>query len=580
MFIFIFTILIVCIYTLFFCTIGLYLQQKLRLGSNYVDRNYYSKLGSAFFIGYIFFLSSWVLLEKIILNAKNSLFIITFIAVVLIWLTYTKKESLFLVNYKQLLITFSVLTIVVSLGFIKAIIPMPGGYLQNSTTISPFAGFGGVVHSFRAGNLSNFIVTENYFPKINQHSGQSIIASIPIFITNQSPQLPLILWLNIFISFFMLLIYGFSRNFISNPLLASIPLLFVLLGNTVLSPIYSSITDTESALMLVSNIDSLFGITSFFLLLIYTFEFIYSKKYNSSFILLLALTGFIWNIISGQMNGLFCVVLIFLMYSQYKKVTSIKLLAITFVSFLLSTMVGAIVIGGMLLPSMYNSNIGVPGLMMLQRADSPTISLRSPRTSENSVYQNTNLLVNDTNLKQPGTTGTHNTKNKFISTIKNNQFTFTLAKLIRSIQLVFFPLLGLVLLSKLLRTDTFLLHEQNFLKYLFSSSILLFCLGWAISSIFNIYGYTWELSKFFYIGSFLTMFILGLSLIKYYKKETVTFKKISLVLLALFIITGPSINYVTTISNNMHNFYNSKSELAFYERLNFLIYNKIIFGNK
>jgi len=212
-----------------------------------------------------------------------------------------------------------------------------------------------------------------------------------------------------------------------------------------------------------------------------------------------------------------------------------------------SLILGAYLLGGMLSPRSDISNSQIPGVMSVQQEDEPLLKMRFPRTGEGnsqSLSSFTELyreISKDNSAEQaPAIVSRIDTLN---SNLKKNPLTFGAAKIARSFQLVFFPLCGLLLGLYVLKKNFLPKTKRSLFTHLLATGSILFILGWAASSLFELYGYYWELSKFLYIGSFLAMLIFGISLVRYYETTTDRPKQILIALLISLMLIGPCTEY-------------------------------------
>lgn len=587
---FLITAAIITLYVILFVVSGNCLKQYLITDTNHKFHQTFH-IGLSFFIGLTTFLCSWVLAGHILNNAKSGLALATSLLISVSALLYLKNNRF---RYNRYTVTAcSLLTLLlVGLSIFKALSPMPEYFITQPEQVNPFAGFGSVAHSFRAGNITEYIVSTNSLPTIGQHSGQSIIASIPLFFDQNAPQLSLTIWLGIFISFLIIATYGLARLFIDRKYLALIPVLIVALGNSVLSPFYSSLTDTESALLLNSNIDSLIGIVTFLILSVLVYLSL-CKNPTKVLLFTVFLTGLIWNITSGQMIVLFVLLMIWWSITARQNPQLINLIK-TFLVFICGAALGAFFLGGIFSFSNSSNHTSIPGVMSLKQPDTPPISLRFPRTGESGSQTLSRLkemmTPSQTEAEVKLYAPVENQTTEITSPIKQNKLLFAIAKVVRSIQVVFFPLLGLVIMYVIIKRKLYFSETKlTLIKQFWSSSLLLFGTGWIASTFFIVYGYYWELSKFFYIGVYLGMLCLGISLamfIQNYKKY-----RPWLIALTAFILLGPTLElFGVRILGNIYlpptehpNFQSniegvSLKPLDLEERFNFLINNKGTYG--
>ncbi len=536
------TFIIILAFTTIWYLLGKSLSEYLWSKAQFNYHSYFLA-GSNFIVGALLFLASWLILSHLTGEAKFSLGLLTFLSI--IYCVYTDRLNLKLSILNRrglwLLLAISLFSL---LFILKALLPMPQYFVTNPQLTSPFFGFGAVGHSFRAGNLTQYIVDENQFPNINQHSGQAIIASIPLFLGQTSPQLSLTLWLALFIFIFSLTVYGLARTFIKNRLIAIIPVATVFLGNTVLSPFYSSVTDTDSALLMSSNTESIFGIFSFTVVSLLIYE---NKSKNIVTLALgtiLFFCGVLWNVTSGQM-----IILLSALLALGSLVETIRKNNPAFyIKFLLALTIGAALgaftLGGMLFAREVNTSL--PGLMSVKNNDYAPIELRFPRTGEGNPNTLHNLKLIKSELSRETkaiskSTEISETDKELKATIKSDPILLMIAKLTRSVQLVFFPLLAIIG-SYFLYRRKILFSDNHSYRTLWGAITILFLIGWVISSSLTIYGYYWELSKFFFMGIFSSMFLLGLVMAKLIENGKLK-TKIIVGLLFVFVIFGPSLEF-------------------------------------
>lgn len=551
------TLLISILYSGLFLLTGSFIIEKLYLPNKDKFPKLYL-LGSGFFIGCGLFLSLWIILASLLHSAKLGLFLSTLVVIVISFLFLIRKTTTLRLKPKQSFLVILLFLTLIGFGTFKALTPMPNYYLTNPEAVNPFSSFGGVVHSFRAGNISEYIVLNDTLPIINQHSGQSILASIPMFIANQSAQLSLVIWLNIFIGFLIITIYGFLRQFFTKPIHTLIPLSIIFLGNTVLSPFYSSITDAESALLLSANIDVIFGIASFFILLISLYKVIVKEASFNWFIFLLIVLGLVWNITSSEMIILLLLSFVIILFTFRKRLEVMKTLGVPVMYFVLAAILGSLTIGGMLSP--IKSEVDIPGLMSLKVENEPLISLRFPRTGEGNAqnlnnFKNLYSTIKNPKVNSPQTTPVQDvqTNSDLKNEIKDNSLLWDIARLVRSFQLVFFPILGIFIAYYLLFKSKIPSHLSDLFRFLLINTTALFLVGWVASTVFKLYGYYWELSKFLYTGSFLAMLMFGLALSLILINTKRKYSKLLIIATIIFVTIGPITEYfVVRPLNNIY----------------------------
>lgn len=512
------------------------------------------KLGASYFVGLAVFLNSWQILSKII-GLRFGIYVLTLAVIIVIikkWNRYIYPE---LVGFKK---EFRLLTLLILLllivGTVKALTPLPDYYLNNADKINPFSGLGGVGHSFRAANLSLYFVEKNYIPVLNQNVGQSLLASIQMFCGFINPQLSLILWLNVTLGMALVFSYGLLAIFIkeTNWRVFSCFLLFV--GGPALSLSYVSVTDTGSTLILSNNLNTIISVFIFMVFLLYLFDS-YNKKINfKTDILFFVWFGFSGNMFGAQNILLAILVLLALLYKNRKEFATCSQTIFYLSIFLLGSIFGAL-FGGMLVPKFMISNVVIPGVMTIYQTNEKPVSFRFPRLSEgDSESFNRSLDVFNGRKKDDTLPLINNELSQNIQSlnsdslkykIKNNYILFALVRIFRSIQLIFYPLLALIVFKYIQKKDA-VLNSNLLLSYLFEITCILFTVGVVVSSVFSVYGYYWELSRFLYVGIFLSMFFVAL-VFSYLIKNCLSlrrFKEASFwLVLCVFILLGPFLEY-------------------------------------
>lgn len=200
---FIYSILFYIFSSILFTNIGYYLFCKIK-NNSIVNTNKYLSISSSFFLG-----SSITIIIVFILQILCGLFysiLIIYISYLIIFI-YNKNKIKY--NHYDLLL----ITIIIITQTTLTLIPMNLGLFNNLNLINPFYGYGSIVHSFRAANLSIYIYNNNSIPFINQNIGQSFFAAIPAFFKINCYQVNLVIWKSITLFFIFKLIYGMISIF-------------------------------------------------------------------------------------------------------------------------------------------------------------------------------------------------------------------------------------------------------------------------------------------------------------------------------------------------------------------------------
>jgi hypothetical protein len=542
--IFLFVLTSVFLLSILFVVAGSIILKKVPL---LVNSDFYFETGTSFFIGLaLFFTLAAPLARMQIIGTRTALAFSLSVFLFLIW-SYKKNFENLSGRKKELTISALVIFVILILGLVRSLVPVPPSYFDRPALVNPFATETAVAHSFRAANLSTYIADLDRLPLLNEHSLMSFLGAIPLTAGINAPQISLALWLAVSLAFFSLAIYGLARSFLPMPL-AVIPALFVLLGNTVFSFFYSSITDTGSALLLSSNLETLFGIIIMLVCLLALFRILQEQKSDKKYLALLFSLAFISNLASSQNIILFAIPLFFTLFFP-KLVPNQSLIFQTGFVWLAGATLGVFILGGMLLPTKLADHINVPGVMELQKPGVSPIELHFPRTGEGNphTFQKIIALWNKKDSPQVEISALRQGPLKN-SDFKQNKWFFRAAKLGRSVQLVSFPLLGLVLAWILLWHSRERLSSVRY--FLTFETSLLFVAGWVASSIFDVYGYHWELSRFLSFGAFAAMFIFGICLGIVYDTSN-TKRKVAIISIIIIVLLGPSLETFSEIAGNI-----------------------------
>lgn len=480
--------------------------------------NYCIRISTAYFIGLLFSISIISILCLLFNNFSYSVFSTIFL---FLFLLVFRLQPFNFPKINIYLILFSIL--ILFLFIFRSTSFFPSDYFADLRSVNPFEGFGTVVHSFRAANIAEHILFSNSIPVLNQNIGQSLLASSMYLYAHIGLQAILVFQLSFCMSFMILLFYGHYLKFItvSNSKFSNLFFCLFIFGSPSLSFFYSSVLDTESIIFLISNVDTVIGLSLFLIFL----GHIYSTRSDIISIgdcFFIFLNGFFWNLFASQNVIIMMFLLIFMFFLVHKfHFSRIKILLIIFI-FTLSSLIGSQVLGGFL--KMGYINHSIPGLMSVSSASShPLVEFRIPRLSESgsSTYEKFKYFLS-THLDEERSDISSTISNdvaKTFSVDNKNIFFVYFGKILLSIKLLFYPILAICLIYFLRRASSSrissfpslirLVHSDYFL-FIYHSSVFLFVVGSIISSCFIFRGYTFELSKFLSIGLFFMMFIVSL----------------------------------------------------------------------
>jgi hypothetical protein len=258
--------------------------------------NFYKEISSKYFIGLIASYSLIIILNFFIKNFSQSAWI-TLLS--LLFFSISKINFIELKKHKiKILRSLLILFVILFLLLCRSTNFFPNGYFNNLGQINPFEGFPAVVHSFRAANISEFILSSNSIPSLNQHIGQSLFSSSVYLFSHIGLQAILVFHLAFSMAFTLILFYGFYIQLMNKKgggyysKYYNIIFLVFIAGTPSLGFFYSSILDTESIFFLISNSDTLVGLSLFLI----TLNYIYclrDKNLNSKNFFLLHLMRFL-----------------------------------------------------------------------------------------------------------------------------------------------------------------------------------------------------------------------------------------------------------------------------------------------
>ncbi len=470
------------------------------------------RLGLSFFLGLSAFLSVWAALARVA-GARLSLYAaVAAMTLCLVW--QWKKHLLPLVAEcrRELLIWLTVVLAAIALGTLKALNPLTADFLVNPAAANPFAGFTGVGHSFRAANISLYIFAADRIPALNQNVGQSMLGATQLLFGIMSPQAALAVWLNSVLAAGLLFSWGLVKLLVRERAARWIGFVFLVCGASVLPISNTSIVDTESTLLLSDNINSLASIFCFVLFLLILLGLLRGdlvRKNKWAPWAAIALLAFSWNLVGAQnlilaLGIAFLPLLLTIRNGSWAAHASVAVAGV-----LIGGAVLGLPFGGMLTPAGLTDTVTIPGVMSVRQPGEPLLALRPFRLSEGNSYSldqairlfrfGAEPLLSGTVSPQPSAVvEPPSAPRNWRERLKQNELTFTVARIGRSLQLMFYPVLGLCALAYLARREKRESAASSDLRaLLLGAAVPLFGVGVIISSSFKLYGYYWELPAFF-----------------------------------------------------------------------------------
>lgn len=490
-------------------------------------------LSASFFIGVSLFISSFGILTQATGSARVAMAVcLVVIGGTLVlernWFEFFKKHRSH-INY--------IIGIIFVVGLIQVFAvlqPLPRSVLSPSTA-DPSYGIGIVDHTFRVENISHTFVTNNSWLYLNQNSGQAIIASLPQFFNINAPQISIFFFYIVISVMATVFVYAAARTFLT-PKLAVIPTVLVALGNTSLSYVYAPLTEFGHPLLLLRNFEVIIGVVTTVIASMLVYNIL---RENGTYVEWLSLSVIIisWSIVGGQFSLILIGVLgAFLVGGTLSK--NSKRNAAFLVGIIVVCIVGgSLVLGGVFAFDAPDSHIpGVKSVHLEGGVASP-ISLRPFRTVESELHfdlklayilnhvrgnswQTKSVAPPEENSSQNAevaaveadNTSIYSSFYAHIAYLKESPSLWNVIRFVRSVQLVFFPLLGVCLGYIYLFRNT-KIHEVVLREY-YRVMVIVFLGTWILASMFSIYGSYGEMGRFMSVGILSAMFFLGVMLAK------------------------------------------------------------------
>jgi len=519
-------LLVACIYTI--C--GFAVRVKITPSA----RSPVYEFAASYFTGVVLHIGLWRVCSVLLRNAAAGLSISFFLLLLIGFFLGDRPAFLALLRA----LTSSVFKNKKILLF-AAIIPFAVIVFWTSNILPGVVAYIGSCHSPRYAGLAQYIVTANHIPTLNQNFGQSMLASIPMFMGIQTPYLNLNIWLSISIVALFFLVVGYLRMFGVD--FAFLGAMIALGGNTALSLTHVVVVDSYSPPLLSGYSDSVISLGSF--LVFADLVWLLGEKKERSFAV-----------------SLFCVAIFFIgwNYSAPQNImVGLALLAVIVIkkwlersgllrreTMLLGIAAGAFIVGagfgGMFTPRSLVESPDVPGLMSLEKgiAIIPAFPYRTGfghYKSGTAPQYNLNVPMREFVEK---------------STVKEKYELFYQAEtqFWLSLRVVFFPLLALCALA-------WIAHETADARLGSHCMALLvaFLVGFPLAFLLAVgpFKFKWELSRLMMPAYLLGMTALVLALDAFSKKYPHLRWNIVKIALTLFVCAGPATTFVAASYENI-----------------------------
>lgn len=537
---YLYVILTILIISFLFVLSGLKIYNYSILDSK--NHSFAFKFGISYFLGMGLFLTIWRLLAFLVESASLSLKL-SFLFIILVCLLQkgTKedvKQIISGIKHKNYLIF--IFSCILIFEFLL--------WLNSFKDVYTHFGSG---HSGRYVNIAQYIIDFNRIPTIGQNYGQSMLASILMFIDLNSPFLVLNIWLSTSIFFLCISIYEFLKILKISNKMSIAGTFIVMFGNTALSLTHVLVIDSGSPFIMNVYTDSIFSIATILLFFIW-FNSISicidtTKKLILTSLPILFIFGISWNISAPQNIVVSLSLLAILIgcidiFNKKYIIKNNRILILGFFIIVLFSLFGSTQ-GGMLSSKILRDDIKLPGLM---EANTSNLFVR-PELQHfyglGGVWKSGSYDILKVNFQ-----------NKTFPLEINNLIFKSESNLWSSIRVTFFPIIGIIILRYLIKNNKYNYkdNEHNEIKTILLFSIITFIIGFLIAFLINIY--KWELARFLIPGYFFGMMSLVLVINFFQTKLKSNTNKYAFMLILIFIITiGPVIDSLFMIITNVLN---------------------------
>ncbi len=515
--------------------------------------NFYLRISISYSIGLCLFFVYYIVFS-FLFNSLVSVYSFLILSTGLFFLRYSQIK----INKKLFFYFVLIFVFLLVVVFSYWVNPLEGDSVNNPNQII------GSLHSGKYANIGSYILKTGDIPVINQNFGQSLLTSTVMILGFNSPLFILSVWLSFSLFFLLTLVYGFFKklNFNKNFLIYAV--IVVIFGGVSLSLSYVLVLDSGSPLLLNGYSDSINSFTSFLAFIFILGRDIFMKKrilINECLIFFLMF--FSWGIYAPQNSIIgFFMLCVLVIYSYFRKGCygnySYVLLVVGF-GILIS-----LFFGGMLSPIFLIEDVNIPGLMKVSKENSSFISPGPVLPYIAPVLKGTNhsiwLYEDNKIIFEKGLNLNHGKIQGLIFLIERMFWD--------SLRVLFFPILGFVLMFFCLRKLNRFRESKNLKFYYFFlySSLVCFLIGFIFSYFFIIGGRKFELSRFMIPGYYLGMIclVIGFYLFSFFIEKKYFYPL--LILISIFLFMGNLLHFIQEVLNNLLN-----SHLGFFERIEIMI---------
>ena len=420
-------------------------------------------------------------------------------------------------------------------------------WLPDNNSIDPFS-FVGSLHSVRYAWIANYITECGHIPVIGQNTGQSILSFMGSSAAKQ-PYLFLFLWLSSSIFFLSVFVYGIFKLYESRSRLILLAVLIFMMGNTALSVTHVLVIDSGSPFALNGYTDSLFGVFSVLMLLLFHAK-IQDINVNIYSVFIVAALICVSNFFTAPQNMLYLFGLIpLLIFINIFNGSGLKVPIFWSAVFIFSALI-SIPQGGMLTPKILQADIDIPGLMTVHGRSLgvhvlPGIPFHFGSSDEGWSSGQMSFL-------KEGYSYVANWRNNLFKIVwVSEQIVFT------SLRVLFFPIVGILslfLISRSNQDHAVLKHKDIALpsfRLIYILGIYTFIIGFIISFSLSLNGYKWELSRFLIPGITIGMLAISLSVLRLFNKNSNS-GHFWLIALIVIMTIGPLMSMLSTEVKNIN----------------------------
>jgi len=216
-----------------------------------------ARLGIGFFVGVCILLAVFRSAAQLAGSARVGLFVAVLVLVILTAMCITKKthvDVLRILTWRRIAVLIPVVLAISAICFFLWLLK-PSVLMRR-----PELDCIGSLHSGRYVGIANYVVGENRIPVLGQNYGQSLLSAVPQFLGLKTPYWNLYVWLMLGKFFLALLVYGLSKALVPERTVAVFGTVGVMLGNTALSLSRVNVVDSVTPFLFNGYTDSILSV--------------------------------------------------------------------------------------------------------------------------------------------------------------------------------------------------------------------------------------------------------------------------------------------------------------------------------